>query len=137
LRPREGILSHGESEVLDSCIIYIGRCGIAELEDEAFKMLTKEYWSGKGFPIPIERNKELSFTADDLRRSALVGLSQAGTDRAVKAFETGEGIPEDIWNKYRDEMPTFAETARKAREERQKLQATGNVFDKAASSGRK
>ncbi|MFA6244320.1 MAG: hypothetical protein WC655_25480 [Candidatus Hydrogenedentales bacterium] len=116
LVPGRELLTFAESEVLYSCISCLGRYGVDELENEAFKMLASDYW--KDLPVPEERQRDMSFTVQNFRTAALNGLSHSGSERTVNAFETGNGIPEDLRYLHRGEMAEYIESCRKARETR-------------------
>lgn len=126
LAPDKKELSKEECGVLGACIHNLAECGIEEGIDEVFKMLTKEYWSGRNISVPGSK-MDAEQTVEHFRERAFVSLPSAGTDRAVEAFETGKGIPDDLKSRYQGDMKSSLEIATRLRGERQQRQKGGQT----------
>lgn len=77
-------------------ILVLGNEGSDEALDILFALLSEEAWAGGELPVPIAieeiPSEERKSALLSFRKAAMMGIAYSGTDRALHAFATGEGL---------------------------------------------
>jgi HEAT repeat protein len=64
--------------------------------DYLFRLLTEDYWVARKDQPKFHAHKSAEKTRLALREHAMHAIAYSGVERALEAFTTGEGIPEDL-----------------------------------------
>ncbi len=108
---RKPIKTEEEAKHMRDLLVVLGHERSDESLDILFRVQSKEAWV-KDPPIKIQIGG-MSPESEELERfyiraSALTGIAYSGTDRALHAFATGEGIADDMGTSFESQFRTAA-----------------------------
>lgn len=96
----EPIKTKDDADRIRALIRTLGYDGSDRALDFLFRLQSREAWENAP-PVQILTDEESSDSKDNtvlsLRRAAVTGIALSGTDRALHAFGTGEGLADDMW----------------------------------------
>ena len=96
---KQPVKTEKDASRMRELLIVLGHEGSDKALDILFRVQSKEAWI-EDPPVQVELHRESPESheaeIDYLRGAALTGIAYSGTDRALHAFATGEGIADDI-----------------------------------------
>lgn len=96
---KQPVKTEKDASRMRELLIVLGHEGSDRALDILFRVQSKEAWA-EDPPVQVELHKESpeshELEIDYLRAAAITGIAYSGTDRALHAFATGEGIADDI-----------------------------------------
>ena len=117
-KPLKENMSDDEYCLFRGAILNLGHLADEANLDLLFKMITDDYWLARAPQACLKNGTSKGFRGL-MRLDALGGISYSGSERAIKAFTTNEGIPEDL-QKASASMLGGAKYNQKTRNEQEK-----------------
>ena len=108
---KQPVKTEQDAARLRQLFIVLGHEGSDRALDILFRVQSKEAWV-EDPPVQVELHKESPESHEleiyYLRAAAITGIAYSGTDRALHAFATGEGIADDMGASWESEFDSAA-----------------------------
>ena len=108
---KQPVKTQQDAARLRQLFIVLGHEGSDRALDILFRVQSKEAWV-EDPPVQVELHKESPESHEleiyYLRAAAITGIAYSGTDRALHAFATGEGIADDMGASWESEFDSAA-----------------------------
>lgn len=93
-RPLKEDMSNDEWHLIHTAILCLGMTADDPALDLLFEMAKEDYWLARN-PRAAKRDSSPESFRDHMRLMALNGIANSGSERAIHAFTTKEGVPDD------------------------------------------
>ena len=108
---KQPVKTEQDARRMRELLIVLGHEGSDKALDILFRVQSKEAWV-EDPPVQVELHKESPESHEleiyYLRAAAITGIAYSGTDRALHAFATGEGIADDMGASWESEFDSAA-----------------------------